>query len=293
MHSAPHSRFRGPWVVVALAALGVVVLALGVVHFSPPSCAAVTSGQAAAHVQAAAPVQAVAAGQSAGQADFYNPAQAEDRCSIEPLTSNGLYVSLPPTQYANGAECGAYLDIRGPLGMVQAEIIDMCPGCGASQLDLSAAAFARIQQPSLGTAQISYQLALDPALPGPLAVRIGSGSTAGSLALQVLNHGNPLSAVQVNSHPLTLRADGYWIAPAGAGSGPFQVRVTDTAGHTVVLTGITLRPGTVQETAVLMYSITPTSPPPPPPPQPQPAPAPSPAIQRASNAASEGSTPEC
>jgi expansin (peptidoglycan-binding protein) len=282
--SRPPSRRGGPWLIVLLAAIGVIVMAAGVVHFAPGSCAA--PRQAAAAVQAGQ----VQAGQgqadpgsapTSGEAVFYNPGLAEDRCSIEPLAPDGLYASLPAGQYRDGTECGAYLDVTGPLGTVQAEIIDMCPGCAADQLDLSTAAFARIQPTSAGTAQVTYQLAHDPALPGPLAVRVGSGSTAGSLAIQVLNHGNPLSAVQVDGKPLTLRPDGYWVAPDGAGPGPFQVQVTDALGNNAVLTGITLRPGALQQTGVPMYTPATTPPQPAPdpapaPPTPSPSPSPSP-----------------
>jgi len=259
MHATPQSRFRTPWLIVTLAAIGVIALAVGVVHFAPMSCAAMA-------MPPAGPVRGIAV--------FYNPAQAEDRCSIEPLPRDGRYASLPAGQYAGGAVCGAYLDITGPHGFVEAEIVDSCPGCGADQLDLSSAAFARIQAASRGTAAISYQVARDPQLPGPLAVRVGAGSTAGSLAVQILNHGNPLAGVRVNGQPLALRPDGYWVAPGGAGGGPFQVTVTDNAGHRAVLTGITLRPGAVQQTSVLMYGPA-TMPP-------SPVPSPGPVVQRAS-----------
>jgi expansin len=279
MHATPSSRppaRRGaPWLIVMLAATGVIALAVGVVHFAPGSCAMPRQAGAVQAAPERADLDYADGGPApgSGEAVFYNPGQAEDRCSIEPLAPDGLYASLPAGQYGDGAECGAYIDITGPLGTVQAEIIDLCPGCTANQFDLSSAAFARIQHPAAGTARITYQLARDPALPGPLAVRVGSGSSAGSLAIQVLNHGNPLSGVQVNGRPLTSRGDGYWVAADGAGPGPFQVNVTDALGNNAVLTGITLRPGTLQQTSVLMYSAPAPSAAPP---QPSPAPAPAP-----------------
>lgn len=260
MHATPQSRFRQPWLIVGLAAVGVIALAVGVVHFAPTSCATVF-------------FRGVNTNPSDGEAVYYNLAQAEDRCSIEPLARDGLYASLAPAQYRGGAVCGAYLDITGPLGTIQAEIVDMCPGCGDDQIDLSPAAFSRIQAIPRGTAKISYQLARDPALAGPLAVRVAPGSNAGSLAVQILNHGNPLSGVQVNGRPLTLRGDGYWIAARGAGTGPFNVLVTDADGNSAVLTGISLRPGAVQQTGVLMYGQ---------PAAPTPVPSPGPVPQRVS-----------
>jgi expansin len=286
MHATPRSRFRAPWPIIALAAFGVIALAAAVVHFAPSSCAQaalvsplpvsplpVSPTMAGAGTGAGAGAGASAGrAPSTGEAVYYNPDQAEDRCSIEPLAPDGQYASVPAGQYAGGEVCGAYLEITGPLGTVQAEIIDMCPGCAPDQLDLSSAAFTRIQRLSQGTARVSYALARDPALPGPLAVRIGAGSSAGSLALQVLNHGNPLASVQVDGQALTRRPDGYWTAPHGAGPGPFQVHVTDALGNSAVLTGITLRPGALQQTRVLMYD-SPASP------QPVPAPAPPPSAR--------------
>lgn len=268
MHATPPSRLRQPWLIVTLAAIGVIALAAGVVHFAQSSCAMTTmlpGGPAAA---------GPGGGPAAGEAVYYNPVLAEDRCSIEPLASNGLYASVPAGQYRGGAVCGAYLDITGPRGSVRTEIVDMCPGCTAGQLDLSSAAFARIQAPPQGTARISYQLARDPALPGPLAVRVGPGSSAGSLAIQILNHGNPLSGVQVDGRALSVRSDGYWIAGNGAGTGPFTIRVADAGGHDAVLTGITLHPGALQQTAILMYGPATTSP--------SPVPSPGSIAQRAS-----------
>ncbi len=45
----------------------------------------------------------------------------------------------------------------------------------------------------------------------------------------------------------------YWIAQSGAGQGPFTVRLTDTQGHQVTVSGITLSPGAVQPTGTWMY----------------------------------------
>jgi len=105
----------------------------------------------------------------------------------------------------------------------------MCPGCSASQLDLSSAAFA--PHPAFRQGHRGGQL---PARPrsraaGPLTVRVGPGSTSDQLAVLVLNHGNPVSAVTVDDATLALRGDGYWIGP-GPGPGPFRIRITDVLG---------------------------------------------------------------
>jgi hypothetical protein len=161
-----------------------------------------------------------------GRAFFYNPGSGQGTCSFGLLPADGLYVSLGAPQYAAGAACGSYLDITGPAGTVRAQVVDNCPGCANGGIDMSAAAFRRVANPSSGNPLAS------------VAVR-----TAGRFRWQ----------------PLTLSPDDYWAAPSGAGPGPFQVQVTDMFGHRVVLTGIRLAPGSLQPTRVLMYTAGPPS----------------------------------
>lgn len=251
-------RVRPPGVWAAAALLTAALLGASALHFVTASCAAELPQAALAPdgpPSATTPTE--------GQAYYYNPGGGEGSCSFGPLPSGGLYVSLAPPQYANGASCGGYLDVSGPDGKVQAEIVDQCPGCTDGGLDMSEAAFARVASPAAGTADVSYRLVRDPRPAGRLSVRIAQSSSAGWLALQVIGNGNPLSSVAVTAdrragaggwQSLTLNSDGYWAAPAGAGSGPFQVRVTDVFGHRVTLPGIRLLPGSVQHTRVLMYA---------------------------------------
>jgi expansin (peptidoglycan-binding protein) len=243
--------------VVTVAAIGVSTL-----HFVTAACAAarVPFLQPAAAGQAGPPLVNTV---TQGRAYFYNPGSGQGTCSFGRLPANGLYVSLGPPQYAAGSACGSYVDVTGPAGTVRAEVVDSCTGCTHGGIDMSEAAFSRVANPAAGTAVVSYRLARDPRLPGPLAVRVAPSATSASLAVQVINHGNPLSSVAVGVtgprgrphwQPLGLRPDDYWVAPAGAGAGPFHVQVTDIFGHQVVLLGIRLAPGALQRTTVLMYS---------------------------------------
>jgi expansin (peptidoglycan-binding protein) len=267
---------------VALAVLALAVIAVGSLHLVTASCAEISAGAApngpepAVGLEPAAGVAPAGAGAPAdgpgsGQAFYYNPQAGVDSCSLELLSASGWYVSVPAERYQAGAACGAYLDITGPLGSVQAEIVDHCPGCTVGQLDLSRAAFARIQPLASGTAAVSYQLARDPQLPGPVAVRVGPGSGLSSLTIQVVNHGNPLAGVQVAAQQgltgqgtaqhgpwtsLTLRPDGYWVAASGAGAGPFDIRITDALGNQAILTSIKLIPGALQRSSVWLYGHT-------------------------------------
>ena len=200
-----------------------------------------------------------------GQAVFYDPGRAAGSCGLGPFPAGGRYVSLPPRSYASGRACGSYLDVYGPTGTVRAEVVNVCADCAAGTVNLSRAAFARVADPRRGTVVVSYRPAVHPPLPGPLMLRIASGRP-GRLAVQVINHGNRLSSVAA-SRPgggwlrLAPDADGYWTGPlrpgrpgpgrapggtaaelagGAAGGTRFSVRITDVAGHQVVLTGVSL-----------------------------------------------------
>ena len=204
-----------------------------------------------------------------GLAVFYDPGQAAGSCGLGPFPAGGRYASLPPRSYASGRACGSYLDVSGPRGTVRAEVVDVCTDCAAGTVNLSRAAFARIADPRTGMAAVRYRTALDPPLPGPLVLRISVAARPGALAVQVINHGNRLSSVEAGWpgsrwQRLAPSADGYWIAPSGLGRprpgappgraavARIRVRVTDEAGHQVVLTGVSDR-STVLHTATWMY----------------------------------------
>jgi expansin (peptidoglycan-binding protein) len=254
MHEFPKPsgrRVRSPWLWVVAGTLVAAVIGTSALHFATASCAASLGGPP--------PLGSV----TQGQAYFYDPGEGPGACSLGPLPANGLYVSLAEPQYAGGAACGSYVDITGPSGKVTAEVVDSCPGCTDGGIDLSEAAFAKVANPAQGMAEVSYVQARDPKLPGPLALRVAQSSTSGWLAVQVLNAGNPLASVAVapwNSppgtgwHSLALSPDDYWTDAAGAGPGPFRVRITDIFGHQVVARGIRLHPGTLQQTSLLMYT---------------------------------------
>jgi expansin (peptidoglycan-binding protein) len=200
-----------------------------------------------------------------GQAVFYDPGRAAGSCGLGPFPAGGRYASLPPRSYASGRACGSYLDVYGPRGTVRAEVVDVCTDCAPGTVNLSRAAFTRIADPRAGMVAVTYRTALDPPLPGPLALRISDTARPGTLAVQVINHGNRLSSVAA-SWPsgrwqrLAPSADGYWFGPLRSGrprpgrpaGARIRVRVTDAAGHQVVLTGISDR-RTVLHSSTWMY----------------------------------------
>ena len=236
------------------------LLGAGVAAAAAAVAVAVGIGQAVGSPACALELPAAAeAGTVSGTAATYYQSPPGN-CSYPSPPGDGLYAALPPSDYASGAACGGYLEVHGPDGSVRVEVVDQCPDCGAAHIDLSPTAFAKIAPLSAGQVSVSYTRLVNPALPGPVGLRVKEGSSRYWLALLATNTGNPLASVAVQSasgggwHDLARASYNYWIASSGAGDGPFTVRLTDTAGHQVTVHGITLSPGVLQDTGTSMYA---------------------------------------
>ena len=248
-HGHRHRRPRPRWHLLGLGAGGVAAAVAAVVLVT-------TIGQAAGSRACAAVVSGAAAGGAGAQTATHYVLAGLPNCGYSP-PADGLFVALPAPEYAAAADCGGYLEVGGPNGSVRVQVIDQCPECAAGHIDLSEAAFARLAPLSAGLINVSYTLLADPALPGPVSVEVKQGSSQYWLALLAGNTGNPLASVQVQTSSgwlsLARASYNYWIAASGAGQGPFAVRLTDTQGHQVTVSGITLNPGVVQSTGTWMY----------------------------------------
>ncbi len=237
--------------------LGVIAVAVAVgvsQATSSPACASVVT--VAGAVKAAA---APEAGAVAGEATHYVLQPGNGNCSYPAADTDPLYVALPPAEYGAAAACGSYLEVTGPAGSVTVEVVDLCPECHSGHIDLSEQAFARIAPVSAGLVSVTYHTIVNPPLPGPLSLRVKEGSSAYWLALLPISNGNPVTSVRVSSpsrgwQSLTRASYNYWLATSGLGPGPFTVQLTDSVGHAVTVTGISLTPGVVQGTGTRMYS---------------------------------------
>ena len=189
-----------------------------------------------------------------GKATFYDLGSGTGNCSFPSSPADDLFVALGPAQYSAGAACGTYLDVTGPKGKVRVKVTDSCPECAAGHLDLSRTAFKKIGAEIDGIIPITYKTVVNPAVPGPLSVRIQEGSSQYWFSALIDNHGNQLASVQVagpgGTFRTTKRADyNYWIIDAGAGPGPFKIKITDVYGRTATVSGITMSPGRTQKTS--------------------------------------------
>ncbi|MFD2339045.1 expansin EXLX1 family cellulose-binding protein [Clavibacter michiganensis subsp. tessellarius] len=207
-----------------------------------------------AAVAPAGSASAVAAG--SGRATHYSLGPdgntTNGNCSLPSIPANRLYVAVGPDAYRGSAACGTYLDVTGPRGTVRVEVADLCPECGAQQLDLSEEAFRAIGDFDAGIIPISWKPVAAPTVP-PLAFRLKEGSSAYWAAIQVVDAGTEVRSVEVRVGarwvPLSRTTYGYWLASSGLGAGPYTVRVTDVTGRTATVPGIALDPMRLQRTS--------------------------------------------
>jgi expansin (peptidoglycan-binding protein) len=173
------------------------------------------------------------------------------------LPADKYTVAAGPDLYAHGAACGGYLAVTAGGRTIRAKIDNQCPECGPGHLDLTDEAFAALAPLGKGLIPITYRPVSNPRITGGLAFVVKTGSSRYWLGLLVDNAGNRLRSVEVkagSSWRALQRTDyGYWLAPGGAGPGPFTVRVTDVVGHRAVTSGVRLAPGVVQRTGVRLY----------------------------------------
>ncbi|GES22224.1 hypothetical protein Aple_051210 [Acrocarpospora pleiomorpha] len=198
---------------------------------------------------------ACADGPENGRAYFYEPQAGPGNCSLE--AAGQLFVSVSAGEYAGSQACGGYLDVTGPRGTVRVQVVDQCVKCGKGELDLSRPAFSKIAQPGVGVTRVVYDRVRNPQVDKPLGFRVKAGSSVYWLAVQVLDHGNPLRSVRIRDggHWRDLRrgGDNYWVFEHFPGAGPFTLRVTDVFGQRATATGVVLAPGRVQRSIKRLY----------------------------------------
>lgn len=195
-----------------------------------------------------------------GHALFYDPGSAAGSCALGPLPGQGWYASLSPRQFAHGRTCGTYLDVRGPAGTVRAEVVDLCPTCARTTINLSRSAFDRIGDPRPGSVPVTYRWVADPPPRQPLALRV-TGLGPGEVAVQVIGNGNRLMSVAIARSGVTaagwqqLQPDGHgsWLSWALPVPGPYAIRIADILGHRVTLPRVPLTPGTLVRTSSRLY----------------------------------------
>ncbi|MFG1921392.1 expansin EXLX1 family cellulose-binding protein [Cryptosporangium sp. NPDC048952] len=258
-HKGKRRRARGwlawglPTLIGAAVLISVTALVLGLKGLSDAACAAVLPQ--ALSVPAAVPQP----GDSrSGHTTFFDlAASGGSGCSYDGPPADGMYLALGFDEFANGAACGTYFNVTGPNGnTVRVQVVDSCAPCAPGHIDMSEKAFSQLADPEAGDVQVTYRAVANPSLPGSLKFKAQEVSEY-YVAVLPINHGNQLTKVEINGgngwQTGTRRGDGYYTAD-NAGSGPFQIRLTDIQGHTTTVSGVDLSGGSTTSTGVSMYS---------------------------------------
>ena len=180
-----------------------------------------------------------------GVATYYS-ATGDGACMFGSSPGDLNVAAMNAADYANSAVCGEFVRVSGPKGVVVVRIVDLCPGCGPGQLDLSEQAFGQIADLVQGVIPITWQV-VSPDLAGPIAYHFKDGSNEWWTAVQVRNHRNPIARLEYRDTggkwvDVPRKSYNYFVQTnPGMGPGPYIFRVTDSYGNMLVDGGIPLK----------------------------------------------------
>jgi expansin (peptidoglycan-binding protein) len=179
-----------------------------------------------------------AAAVKAGKATYYDYLGADAvACSFD-ITSDTDVTALPDDDFAGSAACGACVTVSGPKGKVTVRVVDRCADCEPGHIDLSAQAFAKIADPTLGHVPVTYQV-VECAAAGPMSYRVKEGSSEYWTAIQIRNHRLPVAKVEVMKDgaftDMPRETYNYFVLSSGVGKQPagIQLRLTAFDGQVV------------------------------------------------------------
>ncbi|KAL4933139.1 putative extracellular cellulase CelA/allergen Asp F7-like [Aspergillus undulatus] len=190
-----------------------------------------------------------------GSATFYGGNLSGGTCSFTDYTlpSHLTGVAYSGEAWDDAAECGACVEVTGPDGnSVKAMIVDKCPECSSTHLDLFESAFTTLASKSEGEIPITYS-SVSCSITSPLKLRNKSGTSAYWFSMQVVNANEAVSSLEVSTDggstwQSTQRSDyNFFENDAGFGSETVDVRVTGKSGGTVVVKGVSAESGSSVE----------------------------------------------
>lgn len=187
-----------------------------------------------------------------GVATFYD-SDGGGACSYDP-GPDPLTAAMNSTDFEGSQACGAYVLVQAAGGAsLTVRITNLCPApCRVGQLDLSAAAFARLAPPVAGEIPITWTL-VSPALSKNISIRYKTGSTQWWCGIQVIDHRNPVARMEVQVggqwQPLHRADYNYFLSESGAGCGK-PIALTDIYGQRLVVAALPVKPDVLQATNV-------------------------------------------
>ena len=188
-----------------------------------------------------------------GVATLYEAGNGDGACLFG-ASDDMMIAAMNTTDYETSRACGAYVLVRAANGRsVTVKITNECPlPCAPGQLDLSEQAFAKLADPKQGRIPISWSL-VSPGTSETISLRYKTGSSTYWCAIQVIDHRNPVTGLEVRTTAGWKRLPrtdyNYFLSEDGGGCGG-AIRVTDLYGEQLTVEGIAVRPDVVQPTGV-------------------------------------------
>jgi len=171
-------------------------------------------------------------------------------CSFPPPKKGVLTAAMNQADYDTATACGAYVEVTNLANgeTVVVRIDDRCPECAPGDVDLSTEAFAKIAPLETGVLAISWRYVSGPSTPARVVFQ--DGSSQWWTSIQVRNHRNPVatlayrpSGTKTAFMPLERQMYNYFVAPAGMGPGPYDLKITDVFGDVLRSNGVPLSVG--------------------------------------------------
>lgn len=189
-----------------------------------------------------------------GEGTYYTPTGLGN-CGFD-LGSNTMFAALNTADYANAGACGSFIEVTGPKGKVNVQVVDSCPPCKPGDVDLSEQAFSQIADVSAGRVPITWRVTspgseatstdsqASSVFNGDISYFFKEGTNPNYTAVQIRNSRNPIASVEYQAgdgsfKPLERTDFNYFVSYEGLGSGPLTLETTDIYGNEIVNSGIT------------------------------------------------------
>ncbi|KAF4968784.1 hypothetical protein FSARC_3913 [Fusarium sarcochroum] len=182
---------------------------------------------------------------TSGTSTHYGGNVAGGNCGFVAYTiPSGLYgTAFSGSNWDNAGACGNCIEVTGPTGKkIKAMIVDKCPECNKGHLDLFENAFSAVGG-SNGLVQTSWR-SISCDITTPLVLR----TSPYWFSMQVRNSNLPVKSLEVStdngkSWKGTTRKDyNFFENPSGFQTQTVDVRVTSSAGSTIIVKGVTVNP---------------------------------------------------
>lgn len=126
------------------------------------------------------------------------------------------------------------------------QVVDQCPECPPSKLDLFINAFSELSDPGVGIIPTSYKF-VPCGIKSPLVLHNKSGTSQWWFSMQVVGANEPVKSLEVSTNGgaswqgTTRQPYNFFENPSGFKTEKVDVRVTSSMGSVVVVKGVSVQ----------------------------------------------------